>query len=97
MRFRRFGVTALIVLVGTPALLALYVNSSPVNKTLIYRNKSLKTWVFASRTSFFLEPTRKAAQEAIDALGTNAFPFLLAELKGSRGNGPSTGSGYLLG
>ena len=49
--------------------------------------KSLEAWFYGARTNFFYEPTRQAAQEAIDALGTNACPFLLANLKERRGNG----------
>jgi hypothetical protein len=34
-----------------------------------------------------MEPTRRAAQEAIDGVGTNAFPFLFQTLQHPRGSG----------
>jgi hypothetical protein len=61
--------------------------SGPSKTTVTYKNKPLKAWFYGAGTNFFNEKTRQATQEAIDAVGTNACPFLFANLKGKRGNG----------
>jgi hypothetical protein len=81
-----------IILIVCPVLLAaivfaaLFLAASARPNTIIYRGKTLDAWFYGSRKDFFNEPTRKAAQEAIDGLGTNAFPFLFYTLKHSQGN-----------
>ena len=52
----------------------------------MHKGKPLEAWFYGSNTTFFSKPTRDAAQEAINAVGTNAFPFLLSKLKEKRGN-----------
>ena len=69
-------------------LALLLASSSPPTTTLTYKHKSLDAWFYGSRTNFFQERTRRAAQEAFDALGTNACPFLLSKLRTARGSGP---------
>lgn len=54
---------------------------------MTYKNKPLETWFYGSRTNFFHEKTRAAAQEAFDSCGTNAVPFLLSKLNTAQGNG----------
>jgi hypothetical protein len=73
--------------VSIALLASLFVASSPAKSTITYKNKPLDAWFYGSRTNFFHETTRRAAQEAFDALGTNACPFLLAKLRTARGNG----------
>jgi hypothetical protein len=86
-RLKQLGLAPLVVAAAATALLVLARSSGSPDKTLTYNGKSLDVWFYGSRTNFFHEQTRQAAQEAFDALGTNAFPFLLAKLKESRGSG----------
>jgi len=62
---------------------------SPTPQALTYKGKPLDAWFYGTRTNFFLERTRKAAQEAFDSFGMNAFPFLLEKVKTARGNSPA--------
>lgn len=55
--------------------------------SLTYKGRPLKTWFYGANGTFFSIPTRSAAQQAINALGTNAFPFLLFTLKEKGGDG----------
>jgi hypothetical protein len=50
---------------------------------VLYQGKPLEAWFFGSRTNFFSSNTRA---EAIQALGTNAFPFLLTKIKDPEGS-----------
>ena len=50
-----------------------------------YLNKPLSKWFYGERNDFFLESTRNRAGVAFQSMGTNAFPFLLANLE-ARGN-----------
>lgn len=59
---------------------------SPPPQALTYKGKPLNAWFYGARTNFFLERTRRAAQEALDSFGMNAFPFLLEKVKTARGN-----------
>jgi len=54
--------------------------------TVSYKGKPLEAWFYGSNTTFFYPQTREAAKKAINALGTNSFPFLLSRLKEKRGN-----------
>jgi len=86
-----FGVVGLLsglVLVSAGILAALFVASTPAKSTVTYQNKPLEAWFYGARTNFFAERTRRAAQEAFDATGTNAGAFLLSKLKTARGNNP---------
>ncbi len=84
---RRAIPIAALVLVSIAILASLFVAFSPAKSTVTYKNKPLDVWFYGSRTNFFREQTRRAAQEAFDALGTNACPFLLAKLETARGPG----------
>ena len=84
-RVRRAIPIAALVLVSIAILVSLFVASRPAKRTITYQNKPLDVWFYGSRTNFFREQTRRAAQEAFDALGTNACPFLLAKLRTARG------------
>jgi hypothetical protein len=77
--------SAACALVVITFLVLLHHPSRP--KLPVYKGKSLEAWFFGSRKDFFYERTRSAAQDAINGLGTNSFPFLLALLKESHGNG----------
>jgi hypothetical protein len=86
-----FGVVGLLsalVLVSAVILAALFLASTPAKSTVTYMNKPLEAWFYGARTNFFAERTRRAAQEAFDATGTNADAFLLSKLKTARGNNP---------
>jgi len=74
-------------LLGAAIFIGLVLVSVPPRTTIAYKGKPLTAWFYGARTNFFNQPTRQAAQDAIDALGTNACPFLLANLKERRGNG----------
>jgi hypothetical protein len=69
---------------GGAVLIGMIVFFFPAKPTIAYKGKPLEAWFYGGRTNFFLEETRQAAQEAIDSLGTNAYPFLLANLKQNR-------------
>ena len=47
-----------------------------------FRGKPLRIWFYGSRSNFFSEQVRNSAQTALKGVGTNAFPFLLQQLKG---------------
>jgi hypothetical protein len=86
-----FGVVGLLsalLLVSAGILAALLVASTSAKSTVTYKNKTLEAWFYGSRTNFFAERTRRAAQEAFDATGTNAGVFLLSKLKTAHGNNP---------
>jgi hypothetical protein len=84
---RRVIPVAALALVSIAILAALFVSSFPATSTVTYKNKPLDAWFYGSRTNFFHETTRQAAQQAFDAVGTNAYPFLLTKLRMARGNG----------
>jgi len=86
-RVRRAIPIAALALVTIAILATLFVSSSSAKSTITYKNKPLDAWFYGSRTNFFHETTRRAAQEAFDTLGTNACPFLLAKLRTAPGNG----------
>jgi hypothetical protein len=72
----------------TAFILSAFVRESTSRpKPVVYKGKTLEEWFYGSRKDFFVEPTRRAAQEAIDGVGTNAFPFLLYTLERTRGSG----------
>ena len=62
-------------------------NPRSANHVVTYAGKSLGSWFYSSRTDFFQESVRNAAQAAFDALGTNAVPFLLSQLQCNEGDG----------
>ena len=80
------GLLSALLLVSAGILAALFVASTPAKSTVTYKSKPLEAWFYGSRTNFFAERTRRAAQEAFDATGTNAGAFLLSKLKTARGN-----------
>ncbi len=53
--------------------------------SVIFRGKPLDAWFYGSRNDFFLKRVRDSAQEALNSVGTNAFPFLLAKLAAGQG------------
>lgn len=82
----RLTCTILLVFVGAAIVGVLFFLSVSSKQTITYKDKSLDAWFHGSRRDFFTERTRQAAQDAIDSVGTNGFPFLLSKLKESRGN-----------
>jgi len=84
---RRTIPIAALALVGIAILAAHFVSTAPAISSLTYKNRPLDAWFYGSRTGFFHGATRQAAQEAFNALGTNAGPFLLTKLRTARGNG----------
>jgi hypothetical protein len=81
----RVGTTIVVVcpVLLTAIFVAVFVLHSSRPTMPVYKGKSLEAWFFESRKDFF----SGSRQEAIEALGTNALPFLLSVLKQSRGNG----------
>lgn len=61
-------------------LLGYRLTSRPQRTAVTYQGRSLEYWFYGGRTNFFMERTRKQTQQAVSALGTNAFPFLVANL-----------------
>lgn len=51
-----------------------------------YEGKSLERWFYAGRTNFLAEDKERKALIAFRAVGTNAFAFLLSNLRERRGN-----------
>ncbi len=69
------------------ALLLHFLLPTSSQKAVNFKGKTLELWFYGTRNDFFKTRTREAAQGAIDALGTNALPFLFARLDEKRGNG----------
>jgi hypothetical protein len=76
----------LMFVLSTAVLSGYFRLSSDLNTRVLYKGKPLEKWFYGERDEFFQESTRTKAQEAINALGTNAFPFLLSNLKTKRGD-----------
>jgi hypothetical protein len=58
---------------------------TPPRSGLVYKDKPIEAWFYGDRTDFFTKDTEDTAKEAIRALGTNAFPFLLSTLEKNQG------------
>src|SRR5580693_6635596 len=80
IRGTRIVLIACLALLTAFILAAFVLESVSRPETAVYKGKSLESWFYGSRKDFFAERTRKAAKEAVDGLGTNAFPFLLFTL-----------------
>ena len=80
-------VASFLLLTVAAVVIKVFISKTPTSKPLLYQGKSIEAWFYGSRTNFFREDTTKAAQKAFDSLGTNAFPFLLGNLKDNRGDG----------
>lgn len=57
----------------------------PGPKPVLFQGKSLEAWFYGARKDFFSQAVRDSAQKALNGVGTNAFPFLLAQLKAKHG------------
>src|ERR1051325_3780819 len=79
-------VASFLLLIGAAVLVAAFLSTTPARKPILYEGKALEAWFYGSRTNFFLGEIRPA-QKAFDSLGSNAFPFLLGNLKQARGDG----------
>jgi hypothetical protein len=77
----------IVCLLSAFILLGLVLTPGSQKTTITYRGKPLEVWFYGGRTNFFADTTRRTAQDAIDALGTNAFSFLFSNLKERRGSG----------
>lgn len=85
---RRLQIAVLVVAIVIGCLVAWQVTRLSYQaeaKSDAFRGKSLEAWFYGSRTDFFSQPVRASAQEALDGVGTNAFPFLLSQLEAGRG------------
>jgi hypothetical protein len=85
--YRRAIPIAALGLAGIAVIAALLLTHSPEGNLVTYKNKPLDAWFYGSRTNFFYQETRRQAQEAFDAVGTNGGAFLLSKLKRAHGNG----------
>jgi hypothetical protein len=74
-------------LLSTAVLLEFVLVPVHSKTSITYKDRPLEAWFYGAGTNFFQESTRRAAQDAIDALGTKACSFLFSNLKGHRGNG----------
>src|SRR5438874_1637134 len=83
---RAVAASVLLVLVAA-ALISTIWPKAPASKSLLYKGKPLESWFYGARSNFFLEVTQESAQQALNALGTNSFPFLLSNLRGNTGDG----------
>ena len=86
-RARRAILVPSLLLLGAVSILLAFFSRPDADKALLYKGKPFEAWFYASKTNFFQQDTRAAAQEAHNALGTNAFPFLLGNLIQNRGSG----------
>ncbi len=87
-RFSRNRIAiSFLLLAAIVVVVAVLLSKTKSEKPILYKGKPLAEWFYGNRTNFFFEPTRRAAQTALDDLGTNALPFLLGNLKERRGNG----------
>ena len=68
-----------LVLVG--AIVAMVFGLKEASKEPTYKDKPISKWFCDQRKDFFVKATRDEADIAIKALGTNALPFLLSNLK----------------
>src|SRR5690348_2142822 len=80
-------IASVLLLTGAAIFVAGSLKRTPASKPLLYKGKSVEVWFYGSRTNFFNQDTIDAAEKAFNALGTNAFPFLLGNLKGHPGQG----------
>jgi hypothetical protein len=78
--------TIVIACPVTAILLALLFPKGSAPEVVVYKGRTLASWFYGSRRDFFTDRTRKPAQEAINAVGTNALPFLFGTLEQPRGN-----------
>jgi len=68
-----------LVLVG--AIVAMVSGLKEASKEPTYKDKPVSKWFCDQRKDFLSKTTRDAADDAFNALGTNALPFLLSNLK----------------
>src|SRR5438034_7180664 len=81
---RRIPVILLLTLIGVlivGAFLAWVAGREEGRKEIKYKNKPVSKWFCDQRKDFFSLAKRDAADDAFKALGTNALPFLLSNLK----------------
>lgn len=78
---------AALAVVAVAVLASLFVASSSPKSTVNYKGKSLDVWFYGARTNFFSAQARVARRQALEGVGTNAFPFLLSKLQRPGGNG----------
>src|SRR5689334_16713389 len=82
--FKRIGISvllsAVVLLIGI-----LLFRPRPANPVL-YKGQSIDAWFFGSKRNFFIEDIREDAQTALNAIGTNAFSFLLSNLRERHGS-----------
>ncbi len=72
---------SLIVVLIVGAVLAWVGGRQEGSKEITYKGKPVSKWFCDQRKDFFNQTTRDAADDAFKALGTNALPFLLSNLK----------------
>jgi hypothetical protein len=77
---RKARVVLVLIVVAVGVLLIARTRVSP-GEGITYQNQSLAQWFYAGRTNFHLEKTSNEADVAFQAVGTNALPFLLANLE----------------
>lgn len=82
----RRNILVALSVVTTAVILAVLFLKGSAPEVVVYKGKTLEAWFYGSRRDFFGDRTRKPAQEAIDGLGTNAFPFLSNTLKHPKGS-----------
>jgi hypothetical protein len=77
---------ALVTVLSAVTVAAIYLLYAHRAPTVRYKGKPLEVWFYGSRTNFYADSTSTAATEAFKAVGTNAFPFLVSNLKYNHGN-----------
>jgi len=75
--------TDLLVSMGGALVLAVCLALPLSRKEVSYKDKPISKWFYGERRDFLLKSTRERAEEAINALGTNALPFLVRNLNRS--------------
>jgi len=89
MKTRRalYAYSVLPLLAATLLLIGLFSSRTRPLSGPLYKGKPLESWFYGARTNFFYKDTQDAAKEAFNAIGTEAFPFLLSNLKENQGAG----------
>jgi hypothetical protein len=84
-RRARYAYFVLPLLAATLLLIGLFSSRTLPRSPLLYKGKPIESWFYGARTNFFYKSTQDEAKEALDAVGTEAFPFLLSNLNGDHG------------
>src|SRR5215468_97279 len=81
---KRLILSGYIVSFIAAAGFSVFYSSASHRSNVTYESKSLEQWFYTDKTNFLAED--KERENAFRAVGTNAFAFLLSNLRERRGN-----------